>query len=334
VTSGGGGAFLHPTHQLETDVSIRWNRRRASLTLGKKDKTSETAVYPSFEVSRRLLWRNLWFAITNWDFSILMGAVYFLVGILVGLRDYPDIYVLVSLAMGAGIIGYTAAQENVSLPEIYRTWRKRRLNPDEFDEFANDKLRLQFQKALIVLGASVIHVAAHVIAAIVAARWFAAYNINFDLSGEWYSVWKWLGILGLEMGAVGFLIGSTIFGLNMLLSCRWLRMNRNDAFSALRIGRFNNFLRLCIRGDEVQVYAVGLENVPRRKDWNDNPKYKVGNPDEPRWVPTKPLEPHLIEKFAVSGKSGLPSPPTRQSRGGSARMALGISRWRPPPHGR
>jgi hypothetical protein len=106
------------------------------------------------------------------------------------------------------------------------------------------------------------------------------------------------------MGAVGFLFGSTYFGLNMLLTCRWLRMNRNDAFSALRIGRYNNFLRLRIEGDEVQVHAIGLDNVPRRDDWNDNQKYKVGNPDEPRWAPSKPLAPHLIEIFVVSGKSG------------------------------
>lgn len=304
VTSGGGGAFLHPTHQLEPNVDVRWNGRRMPLTLGTKGNTSEAAVYPSMERSRSLLWRNLWFAITNWDFSILMAVVYFLVGILVGLRDFPDIYILVALAMGGGIIGYTAAQEQVSLPEIYRTWQTRRTRPDEFDTLASEKLWLQFQKALIVNSTSVVHVAAHVITAIVTARWFAAYNTKFTLSGEWYSVWKWFAILSLEMGAVGFVVGSTIFGLNMLFTCRWLRMNRNDAFSALRIGRFNNFLRLCIEGDQVQVHAIGLENVPRRNDWNENPKYMISNPEEPRWVPIEPLSPHLIETFTVYGKSG------------------------------
>jgi hypothetical protein len=45
-----------------------------------------------------------------------------------------------------------------------------------------------------------------------AARWFAACNkLYFVLQGEWYSVWKWLAILFLEMGSVGFLAGSTIF---------------------------------------------------------------------------------------------------------------------------
>jgi hypothetical protein len=112
------------------------------------------------------------------------------------------------------------------------------------------------------------------------------------------------GILLLEMGSVRFLLGSTYFGLNMLSTCRWLRMNRNDAFSALRIGRYNNFLRLCIKDDEITVPAVGLESVPHRDDWNYNANYKPGNPDEPRWVPSKPLAPRLIEKFTVSGKSG------------------------------
>lgn len=100
----------------------------------------------------------------------------------------------------------------------------------------------QFRKALIVVGTSIIHVAAHVVVAIIAARCFAAFNqTHFTLQGEWYSVWKWLCILFLEMSVVGFFAGGTIFGLNMLITCRWLRMNRNDAFSALRIGRFNNF---------------------------------------------------------------------------------------------
>jgi hypothetical protein len=334
VTSGGGGAFLHPTHQLEKDVSVRWNSRKVKLTLAEKatevqdteqatsDEQTEAppkqgsaakpaptatqpAVYPSISISQDLLWQNIWFAFKNWDFSILMGLVYFAVGVLIGLRDEKDAYIAVALIIGGGIINYTTDQEKVSLAEIFRTWRIRRIRPDEFDALAMEKLWRQFQKAMVVIGTSLIHVAAHVVTAIFAARWFAACNAElFTLAGQWYRVWKWLGILALEMGAVGFLFGSTYFGLNMLLTCRWLRMNRNDAFSALRIGQYNNFLRLRIQGDEIQVHAIGLENVPQRDDWNDNRKYKPGNPDEPRWVPSKPLAPHLIEKFVVSGKSG------------------------------
>lgn len=43
-------------------------------------------------------------------------------------------------------------------------------------------------------------------------------------------------------------------------------MNRNDAFSALRLGQYNNFLRVRIDGDNVDIFAVGLDDVPHRDD--------------------------------------------------------------------
>ncbi len=49
------------------------------------------------------------------------------------------------------------------------------------------------------------------------------------------------------MALVGVVLGSSYFGLNILITCRWLRMNRNDAFSALPIGRFNNLPADCER---------------------------------------------------------------------------------------
>ena len=238
-------------------------------------------------VSQDVVWQNLWFALKKLGFLNTDGAGLFRRGRSDRLRDEIDAYIAVVQIIGSGIIGYTTDQEKVSLGEIIRIWLVRRIRPDEFDAPAIEKLWRQFQKAMMVIGPSLVHVTAHVVTAIFAARWFAACNIeHFTLTGEWYSVWKWFGLL-LEMGGVGFLFGSTYFGLNMLLTCRWLRMNRNDAFSALRIGRYNNFLRLRIEGDEVQVHAIGLDNVPRRDDWNDNQRYKVGNPDEPRWVPSK-----------------------------------------------
>lgn len=307
VTSGGGGAFLHPTHQLERDISVRWVGNKKVMKLGNKNVltggTEEPAVYPPMTVSQRLLWRNLWFAFTNWDFSILMGLIYFTVGVLIGLRDKPDMYVLTAVLIGAGILGYTTTQENVSISQLFRTWRKRLKWPDQFKPLDNEKLWLQSQKAAVVVSSSLVHAGAHVATATAAAHYF---RLKYDVvpTGQWYDVWIWIGVLLVEMGLIGFLAGGTIFGLNMLITCRWLRMNRNDAFSALRIGKYNNFIRLKIKGDTAQLYAIGLEDIPSRDDWNENPAYKQGSSEQPRWIPTDPLRPHLIETITISGKSG------------------------------
>jgi hypothetical protein len=79
ITSGGGGAFLHPTHQLEDEVTIRWLDKPTALFLKRDPNTNQpcetAACYPPRETSRKLLWRNLWFPVTNWDFAILMGII-------------------------------------------------------------------------------------------------------------------------------------------------------------------------------------------------------------------------------------------------------------------
>jgi hypothetical protein len=269
ITSGGGGAFLHPTHQLQPTVDIELLGTPQKLTLALvSDKGPEPAVYPPFDVSRRLVWRNWLFAFTNWDFSVLMGLVYWLLAVAITLRDQWDMYGLVAMIFGWSLIGYTTAQEKSYRPTV--------------------------------LISSTIHAAAHILVVIFAARYFASFNeTHFTLSGAWYSNWKWLGLLLLEMFPVGFLVGSSLFGWNMMLTCRYFRMNRNDAFSALRIGSHNNFVRLKITEGFVEFFVVGLENVPSRDDWQENPKHGPHTPDEPRFLPKESLKPHLIERFSL-----------------------------------
>jgi hypothetical protein len=179
----------------------------------------EPAVYPSFDVSRDLVWRNFYFAITNWDFSVLMGLVYWVFAIAVTLRDQWDMYAIAALIFGWSLIGYTTNQEKSYRPTVLIT--------------------------------SALHAFAHVLVLIYVARGFAVYNdAHFVLAGSWYSNWKWLGLLLLEMFSVGFVIGSSFFGWNMMLTCRFFRMNRNDAFSALPHRRLQ---QLCAYEDQGRI---------------------------------------------------------------------------------
>src|SRR5262249_34539488 len=88
---------------------------------------------------------------------------------------------------------------------------------------------------------------------------------------------------------------------NMLITCLLLRMNRNDAFSSLRIGGYNNFLRFRLTDDGFDMYVVGLKHVPKRDDWiahKDHDKNKP-DPEISVFVPKSDLEPHTIEKASV-----------------------------------
>lgn len=209
ITSGGGGAFLHPTHQLEDEIEIRWMAdRHKKLSLMRDPQTgaaTETpACYPTRERSKSLLWGDLSFPITNWDFTILMGVIYWLFAIAIGHWQRPDMYIITFLIFAGTLAGYTRYQEKSDRPVIYV--------------------------------AGLMHGLFHSFAAIALALLFARFNATrFLLSGHWYDIWLWLLLLLAEVGVLGGLFGSFLFGLNLLITCRCFNMNHNDAFSAMRL---------------------------------------------------------------------------------------------------
>ena len=106
LTWGGGGAFLHPTQQLR-DVSFRWNwppappvaRKRPSANRSRSSALSrKKVVYPSVDDSKRLACSVCWFAVWNWKYSLLMGAL--------------GLVVAWALAGAADLAGKTAARNH------------------------------------------------------------------------------------------------------------------------------------------------------------------------------------------------------------------------------
>jgi hypothetical protein len=64
---------------------------------------------------------------------------------------------------------------------------------------------------------------------------------------------------------------------SLVITCAILDMNHNDAFSAMRIEDDKNFLRIRIKGEDVEMYSIGLKKVPRRFQWrtsNDGTTYE------------------------------------------------------------
>ena len=93
-------------------------------------------------------------------------------------------------------------------------------------------------------------------------------------------------------------LAGKIYGLNLMLSCRFFDINHNDAFSAMKLDSYRHFLRIRVRGNEVAVYPIKLENVPAREHWRENKERNV-DPLASLFVADPPLRPELIEEPVV-----------------------------------
>lgn len=265
ITSGGGGAFLHPTHQLEDSINIRWLDKATTLSLtadpaGSHAATDVPACYPSRDESRRLLNGDLWFWKQNAGFSLLLGGIYWVFAMALTARQHTDAYIIVFLLLTAGMIGYFGYQEGFRRPKVWVS--------------------------------GILHALAHFCVLVVLTWGFGWINESmFGLEG----IWPWFFALALEIVPTGLVLGGLVFGVYLLITCRWFDMNHNDAFSAMRLDCHRHFLRIRIKGDEVTIFPVGLDRAPRRRDWRINPNWNADSSSEPAYRSNDELQPRLIE---------------------------------------
>jgi hypothetical protein len=259
ITAGGGGAFLHPTHQLENKTFL-WDfppPNQHHLVSGPEryqrkfqiasDARSEPALFPSREISRRLTLRNLLFWWFNPLFAVTLGI---LAGIFAWLLhanaqiENSTLSEFLSRGRGfwSGVAGYfqllwvtpwpltlvlSAAGGYIYFADFH-PWGKR-IRAGAFHAFA----QLGGMVALTVV------LACHAAGA----------------EHDWFLI--------LCIGLCGGLLASTVIGMYLLLCLNVFGKHWNEAFSSLRISGFKNFLRLRITPDGVlTVFPIGLTKVP------------------------------------------------------------------------
>src|SRR5262249_56578640 len=66
--------------------------------------------------------------------------------------------------------------------------------------------------------------------------------------------------------AIGGLIGAFIFGCYWVITSVLFAMHP-DAFSALAIKDYKNFLRMKFERDKLTIYPIALDRVPGRREW-------------------------------------------------------------------
>jgi hypothetical protein len=98
------------------------------------------------------------------------------------------------------------------------------------------------------------------------------------------------------MIGLGALAGGMLWGLYWVLTGVVARMHAEDAFAALRIANYKNFLRLKLEPDKLTIYPLGIDRVPGPDDWLNAPRRGDGMlPNNPKLIPAKAIGVRLIE---------------------------------------
>jgi hypothetical protein len=234
ITSGGAGAFLHPTH--------------APATHQLRNGFVQRAAYPDERTSRKLSWRNFLFPFINpksgWLYAFLYAMSAWLASASLQAADVIDLPTALAAAMNAAIRDplngmwlVTVVGGFIFFTDTHvRSWR-------------------------IIGGA--FHAVLHLAAAF-AVGW-AALRLTTGALELHYGSTLQLLISGAITFMLGGPVGAFILGVYLFVSIRVFGRHSTEAFSSLRIQDFKQWLRLKIdAAGNLTIYAIALDRVPRK----------------------------------------------------------------------
>lgn len=312
ITAGGGGAFLHPTHagllgknKLDTIVE-------KGLREGEERKFKLKGCFPSTKDSFWVCFRNLMFPFfvfkgnESWTFGLVIAALYLMLTLGVVFRiDDPT---LLGLSYSPGNVVGIAVQSTINNP---LTTLLVVLTVVGFVFFTETHKKLHR-----FLGGG-LHALAHIFAAFYIALLSVSFVANNLSRAGWRIRIPWpvgfeffldtrmlLACLLIYIG--GFIFGSLIMGLYLLVSLNLFGRHGNEAFSSLGVEDWKNFIRLHINetGD-LTIYPIGIRRVPRK--WKDREggtgPEQVSN--DPKATEPELIEPPIVMKTAPGTKTGV-----------------------------
>jgi len=271
ITAGGGGAFLHPTHDFDfTGKVVKSKTADARKFFWRKN-------YPEFEDSKALDWGNFFgFIFKNKSFGILTGILYAFLAFL----THGNIEGEFTLKKAFDATVTSCIVQPPVLIVVILMWLGL--------VFFTDSHSLRYKRI-----AGTIHAWTH-ITAIFFLGWLGfiaktAIVERLKIVNSAAENVIWLISIIVICGLGGYIIGSLIMGLYLFISLHLFKRHDNEAFSAMKIEDYKNFLRLHIGSDGVlTVYPFKLDEVPKKEDWIFENDGKVCKPN-------REIDPDLIE---------------------------------------
>jgi hypothetical protein len=152
--------------------------------------------------------------------------------------------------------------------------------------------------ARLVLGS--LHFLAHMALLLIITAVFDAliYESFVNGKGDFWTIIEGVLLYTVMMLLFGGLLGGMVWGIYWALTSALFGMHM-DAFSALGIANYKNFLRMSFEPNRVTIYPIGVDKIPGRRGWRA-PLVGERLPDHnPLILPKQPLVPKLIEDQIV-----------------------------------
>ena len=279
--SGGGGAYLYPSHGLPETLLLPTaptvhGQPPEPYTLARNGPEDTPALFPDPATSRKLAAASLRFPMTSWKLSAVIGAVYLVL---------------------AWLLQSASKMLDASAPLLEALAQGPALEPTLglfLDALTHAPLA--FLVVLLLVGGlyafadcsgarrtmlGVVHGAAH-LAVVMLLMWTLA-QVNLWLQGSlggdparlhadagWH-----VALFAAEMILAGWGVGGLTFALYLFLSHFLMGIHDNEVFAVQSIPDYKHFLRLHIdREGALTIYPIGLRQVPRR--WRYRPEAAAG----------------------------------------------------------
>jgi hypothetical protein len=276
-TSGGGGAFTHPTHGLPEDIKGRRTMKLKNC-------------FPEKKNSRKLLFKNWLFPFHNFSLPFLLGIIQLFVLWLL----QSNAYVLsthrssfLEIVAGTDFPGYL----RILFLNLAHNPAALLLNLAIFGGIlAFTDTGAGRYKLYNIAGA--IHGIAHLVLLYLLIRVFSIINLEI-LQLNIHSLPAVLLYI-LEMLFPGSIMVGFLFGFYLILCNLILGSQGGEAYSALRDTGYKNFLRIRVTSGEITFFPVGVQKAVT--NWKN-----IGTEEEPRFtgdeIKYKLIEQPIVIKY-------------------------------------